>query len=204
MIRETVLHDPDGKFTLGDVITTEQARELTGRHGVSTPFTEEHLARSAVGESFVKHFGRGLVLHPAPQKLVGLLLWVMPGVCTIHWRARLLPDLPPRPCTCGVEAPDSHKPECKCIDPVLNQCDWQIRIVGDGTQPGACMSGFSAMEHQNAAFSHQAPLGPNGDWLVGGAVRMNLSSGGLLGMMAYGGGVHARLAWVGVSQTIGA
>ena len=177
-MQSLVLWDPEGQFWEGALVSEMQARELAGRGVALIPVEPEMFARHAVAGYFRRAWGSGWALAPAEHMALSpMVLYVLSGQQTIHWRARLVPTK---------EIVEKNK----VVQPIAGT----LRLVS--SSGGLGVSATVAVDIAKLSEPDDA-----GGWTVGGDTSISPQVEGLYNLALYGAARGVKLIWSAVSNT---
>lgn len=177
-----VVHDPEGEFWEGSLITPTQARALAARGVIALPFDPTLMRMSGVGGYHKRAWGSGWPVGAnVPTMHCPLTVFARPGTQAIHWAARIVAE--------------------KQLLSRLREGDklvGQLRLVQDTGQVST-MS-VSPAQPTKAVDMRDLPPPDDGDgWFVGGRAQINVPMDGYYGFGIYGAIQGVRVAWAAVS-----
>lgn len=170
-----VLHDPLGNYWEGALVSPEMARELEGRGVATIPMLPELAGRNGAAGWVKRAWGAGWPLSNVPRRISPLVLFVVPGLGTLNWRARVT-----GPCAVSADA--------------------FVRFTSDAQQALVSTSGF-VTSPEAVQIAKLGPPDEDGGWTIGGVGKIVAPGEQYLGVSAYGMGPGLLLEWLAVSQT---
>lgn len=175
-----VVWDPAGKYWEGALVDAAKARvfAMPPHNVVMLPVIPDLFRASSVGGWSKRAWGAGVPLSTtAPRMAAPLTLWMDPKVRGMVWRARLVPDVGPRPARYG----------------------GVLRFAADSGQRMPFTAAFRELTDHPVALEKLGEPDAHGGWTVGGEGVVSAPSEGHYGFSLYASAPGLRVVWVAAS-----
>lgn len=183
-IRETgnsvVVWDPSGTYWEGALVDAAKARVLSmpPHNVVMLPVVPDMFGASSVAGWSKRAWGAGVPLSMmAPRMVAPLTLWMDPKIRGLVWRARLVPDVGPRP----------------------NRYAGVLRFAADSGQRIPFTAAYRELTDAPVQLEKLQATDADGGWIVGGEGVVGVSNEGHYGFAIYAAAPGLRVVWVAAS-----
>lgn len=182
-----IIEDPTHKRFTGTVIAANQFPQAAGEGVVILPIEPELLRLGGISGYVKREYGEGFVFDgPAASRGCPLVMSVAPDLRTLHWCARLVPEV--RRVQAGQEP----------IEPAMPS--GMLRFSSDTAQTGGGMIGLFSEDGPTPLHGLGEPDAAGG-WIVHGKANINVVAATVAAFMLYGMSSGVRVRYLAVSQT---